>query len=247
MLLLLIRKARNRCLKEARNEKAKRKLNLENIFVFETDKSSDIQKIVTELNSRPDIEYAEPVYLNKIEAVPDDPLYSDQYALPQISAPAAWDIKFGSSDVIIGILDTGVDWDHEDLADNIWVNEDEIPDNGIDDDNNGFIDDIRGWDFVTGRAGTEDGQADSLEDGDVPDNDPMDYDGHGTHVSGIAGAVTNNGIGVASASAGATIMPLRIGYLANDGNWLCQFNFCRRSIYICCRQWSTYHKSEFRD
>ncbi len=203
---------------KANNNKLKEKLNLHNIFVFKTDKGADIAAIVNELNSDPNIEYAEPVYLSKIESTPDDPLYSTMRHLPQIKAPEAWDVQSNSSGIIIGVLDTGVDWDHEDLADNIWINTGEIADNGIDDDNNGYIDDIRGWDFVTGVAGSEDSDADASEDGDVADNDPMDFNGHGTHVAGIAGAVTNNGIGIASASHGATIMPLRCGYQSNDGN-----------------------------
>ncbi|MCF6268518.1 MAG: S8 family serine peptidase [Melioribacteraceae bacterium] len=203
---------------KAKNNKLKEMLNLHNIFVFETDKNSNIQAIVDELNRDPSIEYAEPVYLSKFESVPDDPLYSSLYHLPQIKAPEAWDIQSNSSDVIIGIIDSGVDWDHEDLADNIWINTAEIPDNGIDDDGNGYIDDVRGWDFVTGVSGSEDFNADPNEDGETPDNDPMDFNGHGTHVAGIAGATTNNGIGIASASYGATIMALRCGYQSRDGN-----------------------------
>ncbi len=201
----------------AKNVKLKQKLNLNNVYVFETDKSADIWKIVKELNNDPGVEYAEPVYLSEIESEPNDPLYPQQYHFPQISAPSAWDIQQSSTNVIIGIIDTGVDWDHEDLESNIWNNPGEIPDNGIDDDGNGYIDDVRGWDFVRGVSGTEDWQAAQGEDGDITDNNPMDFDGHGTHVAGIAGAVTNNGIGVASASGGAQIMPLRCGYHSNDG------------------------------
>ncbi|MCK5086362.1 MAG: S8 family serine peptidase, partial [Melioribacteraceae bacterium] len=203
---------------EAKNVKIKNRLNLGNVYLFVTDKGKDIQQIVNELNRDPSIEYAEPVYICKQDAEPNDPRYSDQFQFPQIKAPEAWDIKFGSSDIIIGVIDSGVDWDHEDLAVNIWNNSGEIPDNGIDDDGNGFIDDIRGWDFVTGVTGTDPSDADPNEDGDVPDNDPMDFGGHGTHVAGISGAVTNNEIGIASASAGATIMPIRIGWRSNDGN-----------------------------
>ncbi len=202
---------------EAKNVKLKEELNLHNVFLFKTDKNANIQDIVDELNNDSSIEYAEPVYLSKIESVPDDPLYSSLYHLPQIKAPEAWDIQSNSSGVIIGVIDSGVDWDHEDLAANIWVNSDEIADNGIDDDGNGYIDDIRGWDFVHSVAGSGDTDAMPAEDGDTTDNDPMDFNGHGTHVAGIAGAVTNNGIGIASASYGATIMPLRCGYKANNG------------------------------
>jgi len=142
------------------------------------------------------IEWAEPYYLDELMYTPNDPDYSTQYALSKIQASKAWDITKGSSGIIVAIDDTGVDWDHPDLADNIWVNKNEIPDNGIDDDNNGYIDDIRGWDFG-GLDGT-------------PDNNPMeDRSDHGTHVAGIVSAVTDNGIGIASIGFNTTIMPVK--------------------------------------
>jgi subtilisin family serine protease len=157
-------------------------------------------------------ETVEPNYINTPQAVPNDPdLLSLQWALhntgqtggtvdADIDAVEAWDIEQGDPGVIIAIIDTGVDYTHEDLADNIWHNPGEIPDNGSDDDGNGHIDDDIGWDFVT------------------EDNDPMDQDEHGTHVAGIAGAVTNNGIGMAGVCWNCKIMPVRAGdrYFLND-------------------------------
>jgi len=202
---------------EARNISVKNHLNLNNVYIMETSEGADIWQIVNELKRDPKVEYAEPVYLQKMTVEPNDPLYSNQPHLPQVYAPEAWDIGYGDSTVIIGIIDTGVDWDHEDLAAVIWTNEDEVLD-GTDSDENGFVDDIRGWDFVTGVSGDEDGNSHPDEDGEDPDNDPMDFEGHGSHVSGIAAAHTNNEVGVASVSSGARIMPLRIGYRSNDEN-----------------------------
>lgn len=153
------------------------------------------------LNQNPAIEYIEPNYLVSIAQVPNDPQFSQQYALDNqgqmgglvnadIDATLAWDIHTGN-DVIIAIIDSGVDYNHPDLAANIWVNSNEIPGNGFDDDNNGFVDDVRGWDFANNN------------------NDPADDHGHGTHVSGIVGAIGNNGTGIAGVNWKVKLMPLK--------------------------------------
>ncbi len=156
------------------------------------------------------VEWAEPYYLDQIMYTPNDPDFSVQWHLAKIQAELAWDINKGDSSIIVAINDTGVDWDHPDLAANIWTNSNEIPDNGIDDDNNGFIDDIRGWDFG-GINGT-------------PDNNPMeDRSDHGTHVAGLVSAVTDNGIGIASIGFNTTIMPVKTSrddVRDNNGNAL---------------------------
>ena len=115
-----------------------------------------------------------------------------------IDAPEAWEITTGSRDVVIGVIDSGVDITHPDLAANIWVNPGETPNNGIDDDGNGFIDDVNGWDFYD------------------DDNTPNDGNGHGTHVAGTIGAVGNNNSGIAGVNWEVSLLPLR--FLGDDGS-----------------------------
>ena len=130
--------------------------------------------------------------------IPDDPDFSLLWGLRNpsefgagIAATDAWSITTGSEQVVVGVIDTGVEWDHPDLAANIWSNADEIAGNDIDDDNNGFIDDVRGWDFFGNDA------------------NPMDSGGHGTHVAGTIAARGDNGIGVTGVAWNAKIMPIR--------------------------------------
>lgn len=121
--------------------------------------------------------------------------------------PPAWDLEKGSEQVVIALIDSGVKYTHPDLADKLWTNPDEIPDNGIDDDNNGYIDDIIGWDFVDTDEPVVDG-----EDGKIEDNDPSDYHGHGTKCAGIIGASSNNNEGIAGIAWNSKIMILKAGY-----------------------------------
>ncbi|WP_086757481.1 S8 family serine peptidase [Nostoc sp. 106C] len=125
---------------------------------------------------------------------PNDTYFDSLWGLKKIDAPATWDHTTGSRSVIVGVVDTGVDYTHPDLAANIWTNTREIAGNGIDDDKNGYVDDIHGWDFGDG------------------DNNPTDdhpRGGHGTHVSGILGASGNNSLGVIGVSPNVSIMPTK--------------------------------------
>jgi serine protease len=187
-------------------------VDLSRIYKLNVPDDSNIKELCHELQQEPFIEYAEPDYICTVHAIPNDSLYYMQGHLPQIHCEQAWDIAKGSPDVILAFVGTGVDWNHPDLANAIWSNKDEIPD-GIDNDGNGYIDDIRGWDFVDGVAGT----AAVGEDGTTPDNNPMDFDGHETHCAGLGAAVTNNQRGVAGVSWGCTIMPVRAGYKQKSG------------------------------
>ncbi|HDR14307.1 MAG TPA: hypothetical protein ENN79_02240, partial [Desulfobacteraceae bacterium] len=139
--------------------------------------------------------------------VPNDPRFSEQWALGAVRAPDAWSITTGSTDVIVAVIGTGVDYKHPDLAANIWINTEELHgEPGVDDDGNGFVDDIYGWDFAGRRA-------DVYDDG-TPE--PMDVFGHGTQVAGIIGAVGDNGIGIAGVCWRTNILPLKV--LADDSD-----------------------------
>jgi subtilisin family serine protease len=157
----------------------------------------------------PQVEYAEPNYLRyATSTTPDDTFFTELWGLnntgqdvngtsgtadADIDAPEAWAITTGSSNVVVAVIDSGIDFNHPDLAPNIWQNPGETPDNTIDDDGNGYIDDMQGWDFVDN------------------DNNPIDpnSDSHGTHVAGIIAAKGNNTAGITGVCWTATIMPIR--------------------------------------
>ncbi len=174
-------------------------IDLYNTFLFDLDVSNaQLETIIEVLNELPQIEYAEPVYIDLEDFIPNDPSYSSCWHLDKIQAHLAWDINTGSSDIVVSIVDDAITINHPDLQDVIWVNPNEIPNNGIDDDNNGYIDDINGWDTYTN------------------DNDPSPHDNtnawaHGTHCAGIAGATTDNGVGIASVGYGISLMAVKTG------------------------------------
>jgi alpha-tubulin suppressor-like RCC1 family protein/subtilisin family serine protease len=160
------------------------------------------EKIVEYNEQVSQVAYAEPDYIVHTVATPTDPSYSQQWNLhntgqdggvvdADVDAPEAWNISTGSNAVKVGVIDTGVDYNHTDLAAHCWTNPAEIAGNGIDDDANGFIDDVRGWDFIN------------------DDNDPMDDHSHGTHTAGTIGAIGNNGVGVAGVCWNVTLVPIK--------------------------------------
>ncbi len=188
---------------------------LDYIYKLRMDVSSDVEDAIEEYESQSYVEYAQPNYLNRYHTAPKDPKYKDQWGLRAIGWEKARGKFSRGGGVIIAIVDSGVDYNHEDLKDNIWINLEEASGSeGVDDDGNGYVDDIRGWDFTD--APTLPGVGDYLE----PDNDPMDESGHGTHVAGIAGAVADNNLGIAGVCPDCKIMALRAGLNLSLGAFL---------------------------
>ena len=173
----------------------------------------NILKVIESYNKLPEIEYAEPNYLMKMNVAPDDTNYSLKYGLKNINLEEAWNISTGNSSIVISIIDTGVDWNHPDLIDNIWNNTDENCDADVDADGNGYNGDCRGYDFVNVSSGCS-----SSDDCSDEDNNPMDYNGHGTHTAGIAAATSNNSEGTTGACWNCQIMPVRAGYEDTSGD-----------------------------
>jgi len=194
--------------------------DLSQIHLIQFSEKIDAIKLIKELNKNPEIEYAELVPCDYLQDVPNDSLYSECQHLPQIKAEQAWEIIKGEnsdSTILIGICDTGTDWNHPDLIDNLWQNLAEDADkdgkviewddslklfildpgdlNDIDDDGNGFVDDLIGWDFLKDY------------NTDTQGNNPEDFNNHGTHVAGISAGVTNNSIGIASVSWNVKFVP----------------------------------------
>ncbi len=164
---------------------------------------------VADYRSDPNVLYAEPNYRVSVQQIPDDPQFDAQWGMnntgqtggtvdADIDAAEAWDYTTGHGNTLVAVIDTGVDYTHEDLAQNIWVNPGEIPGDGIDNDNNGFVDDIHGYNFA------------------YDNGNPMDDHDHGTHVAGIIGAVGDNGIGVAGVNWNVKIMAVK--FLDSSGS-----------------------------
>lgn len=167
---------------------------------LDLDAGARLDEVLAVYRSRADVEYAELNPIISVCATPNDPSYVDQWALGKIHASEAWDTCRGSSEVIVAVLDTGVDYDHPDLQGNLWTNDAErkgLP--WVDDDDNGYVDDIRGYNFV------------------AYSNDPRDDHGHGTAVTGIIAAVGNNGTDIAGVCWTVRIMPVKILGAGGDG------------------------------
>ena len=191
---------------------AQKGLGMEGLVMVKS--SLNFTATVNLLNSLPDVEFFEPNFFVRTASLPNDPLFSSQWPLhntggqggkadADIDAPEAWGITKGSKSVVVAVIDTGIDRNHPDLASNMWVNPGEIPGNGIDDDGNGFVDDVYGWDFYASSPVI------------------VDHNGHGTHVAGTIGARGNNGVGVSGVAQQVSLMSLAFmgpsgsGYISN--------------------------------
>ncbi len=174
-----------------------------------TSKTLSTKELMAKFRGAPGVVQVSPNNINTICETPNDVFFADLWGLnnpgtsgsvvdADVDAPEAWDLTTGSPDVVVAILDSGVAYTHRDLAANMWVNPGEIPGDGIDNDNNGYVDDVHGIDAYSG------------------DSDPWDENGHGTHVAGTAAAVGNNGISVVGVAWQAKIMALR--FLGPDGS-----------------------------
>jgi subtilisin family serine protease len=177
---------------------------------------TDLSQAIQRLRKQPEILYAEPNYRLRLTQATNAPVMPNDFDFAQlwalhnegqgdgtpgadIHAPEAWEYTTGDKGIVVAVIDTGIDYYHPDLAGNVWVNSREIAGNGLDDDGNGFIDDIHGFDFVNN------------------DSDPMDDHGHGSHISGIIGAVANNQIGVAGVCWQVSLMAVKAFDENGDG------------------------------
>ncbi|HLL55534.1 MAG TPA: S8 family serine peptidase [Myxococcaceae bacterium] len=158
-----------------------------------------LEEAMAAYRASPDILYAEPNYLWHTSGTPDDPRFDELWGLhntgqdggfpdADINAPTAWDLNTGSDETVVAVIDTGIDYRHEDLAANAWVNPGEIPDNDLDDDGNGYVDDVHGINAITNSG------------------DPLDDNRHGTHCAGTIAAQGNNGVGVVGVNWNARVI-----------------------------------------
>lgn len=198
---------RRTAVRRAEGAQGRQKLPVRGVERVKLRPGASVAAEVRDFERHPAVAYAQPNYLRKAEATPNDPRFAEQWGLhnigqsirgtggiadADIDAPEAWSLTKGSDQVTVAVVDTGVSDSHGDLASNMWRNPDEVGGNGIDDDANGYVDDVRGWNFPSSS------------------NDPSDGDGHGTHVAGTIGASGNDAKGVTGVNWKTKIMPVKV-------------------------------------
>jgi subtilisin family serine protease len=214
-------------IKKPKNPELFNKIGLDRIYTIKVEKGIDVLDAIKTYENNPLVEYAEINGFGTSQVFPNDADFDLQWGLhntgsnpppnpgktdADIDAPEAWDLEKGDSSITIAIIDKGIDWTHNDLAANIWLNSgedqwsnpnDPTTGNKMDDDGNGYIDDWKGWNFVSNNANSKDESSNS----------------HGTHCAGIAGAVTNNNIGIAGVSWNSKLMAVRAMYTSGIIYW----------------------------
>ncbi len=211
-------------------------------WVAEFDPSVDLDTALAAFATLPGVRKAVKDELHRMDiAVPNDPALSSQWYLRNTSYGGkdvrwlgGWQEAQGDSNVIVAVIDSGVDWHHPDLGGPhpdkvngaLFTNWTEYYGNpGTDDDHNGRIDDIRGWDFVSGAANVWPG-----EDASTADNNPMDFGGHGTGCAGNVAPLTGNGLGISGTAGGCKILAVRAGYLSSTGTGLVGMTWASQGI-----------------
>jgi subtilisin family serine protease len=196
------------------NARTQKKIPRTRVSVVKLPEGLAVEEAVRRYEAAPGVEYAEPDFVVEPSLTTDDPEYPKLYGLnntgqtggtsdADVDSPEAWDVTTGSANTVVAVIDTGIDTNHPDLKNNIWVNPGETAGNGVDDDNNGYVDDTNGWDFYHNDASVFDADSE---------------DGHGTHVAGTIAAEGNNGVGVSGVNWKAKIMPLK--FLGPDGGYI---------------------------
>ena len=175
--------------------------SLARIYRLKLAAGASIDSALASLARNPQVEFAEPDYQALPALIPNDPLYAQQWGMAMIQAPSAWQAITGTAGTTLAIVDGGLDPAQPDLAGSLWVNPGEQDQNSLDDDNNGLVDDVNGWDFVNGT------------------NQPLDENGHGTEVAGVAGARGNNAQGTAGMCWGCRLMAVKVSGASGAANY----------------------------
>jgi subtilisin family serine protease len=219
----------------------------EHYWLVKRNKAEDPNLVIQDLKAQAQIELAEPNYIYDLFTTPNDPDYSKQWSISNvgqadgwgragrlgldIGAEKAWDMTVGSKRVIVAVIDSGLNYNHPDIKDNLWTNLAEANGkSGVDDDNNGYVDDLHGYDFVNN------------------DNDPIDDHGHGTHVANIIGARGNQSLGITGVNWEVSILPLKFATAEGKGSLEASIKAIKYAVKMGARilnnSWGNDHYSE---